>query len=121
VRIHSVIKNLVLNARDATVAVSPRAERERVILVATEGTEAHARLAVIDFGIGIPEGDLGRVFEPFFSTKPESGTGLGLAVAKKIVSLAGGSLTVASKLGEGTRFDVVFPVAASSALPPTGS
>jgi histidine kinase len=110
-QIHSVIKNLVLNARDATLAAPAAAGGDRVILVTTEASVEQARIAVVDRGIGIAPEDLGRVFEPFFSTKPESGTGLGLAVAKKIVSLAGGRLTVESTPGEGTRFDVVFPAA----------
>jgi signal transduction histidine kinase len=107
--LHSLLKNLVLNARDASLAAPAREGAERVIVVSTAGEGGGARVAVIDRGVGIAPEDLSRIFEPFFSTKPESGTGLGLAVAQKIVSLAGGRMSVESKVGQGTRFDVVFP------------
>jgi len=64
-----------------------------------------------DEGTGIPEEDLPRIFEPFFTTKPAGeGTGLGLAVAKRIVAFHNGRIEVESKVGVGTRFVIQFPV-----------
>jgi len=64
-----------------------------------------------DEGTGIPEEDLPRIFEPFFTTKPAGeGTGLGLAVAKRIVDFHNGRIEVESTPGVGTRFTIQFPV-----------
>jgi len=64
-----------------------------------------------DEGSGIPEEDLPRIFEPFFTTKPAGeGTGLGLAVAKRIVDFHNGRIEVESRVGVGTRFVIHFPV-----------
>lgn len=62
-----------------------------------------------DNGVGIPEEHLGRIFDPFFSTKRGSGTGLGLSITYGIVQKLGGQISVQSKVGEGTRFTVVLP------------
>jgi len=69
------------------------------------------RLSVIDTGTGIPEAELGRVFERFHRIegapgRTYEGTGIGLALIQELVQLHGGSITVASTLGQGTRFDV---------------
>jgi len=65
-------------------------------------------IAVSDTGTGIPEADLERVFEPFFSTR-EEGTGLGLAVVKRIVEAHRGGVRVESRPGAGTTFSVWLP------------
>jgi signal transduction histidine kinase len=67
-----------------------------------------ARIAFTDEGTGIPEDVLPRIFEPFFTTK-EKGTGLGLALAARIVEGHGGRITVRSKEGVGSTFDVHLP------------
>jgi signal transduction histidine kinase len=60
---------------------------------------------------GIPEADLKRVFDPFFITNSgESGTGLGLAITYALVQEIGGSISVQSQLGKGTRFDIRLPL-----------
>jgi K+-sensing histidine kinase KdpD len=64
--------------------------------------------------LGIDPADLPRVFEPYFTTK-RAGTGLGLAISRHIVEGLGGSLTMQSTPGEGTRIDVTLP-----ADPPSG-
>jgi len=56
-----------------------------------------------DNGVGIPEENLSRIYEAFFSTKPESGTGLGLGFAQKIVSVYDGTIEVKSEVGSGRR------------------
>ena len=69
-------------------------------------------LRVSDTATGIAPGDLKKVFEPFFTTKAESGTGLGLAQVYGFMRHLGGDVAVESELGVGTRFSLLFPVAA---------
>lgn len=70
-----------------------------------------------DTGVGIDEEDLPRIFEPFYSRRADgvSGTGLGLSITKSIVESHGGTITVESRLGEGSRFTVTFPDADADA------
>ncbi len=70
-----------------------------------------------DTGIGIPEDDLARMFEPFQQLDPRGpgGSGLGLAITKRLVALMQGTIAVESAVDEGTRFSVVLPVGASAA------
>lgn len=68
------------------------------------------RLSVLDTGCGIPEENLKRVFEPLFSTKIK-GIGLGLAIAQRYAQLNGGSLSVESKVGQGTTFWLILNAA----------
>jgi len=64
---------------------------------------------VIDSGPGIPRGILAKLFDPFFSTKPQ-GTGLGLSISQTIMQEHGGSIAVASHEGRGTTVLLNFPV-----------
>jgi signal transduction histidine kinase len=67
-------------------------------------------ISVEDAGKGIAEGDIGRVFDPFFTTKEVGkGTGLGLSVVYGILEKHGGSISVESKEGLGTRFNIHLP------------
>jgi signal transduction histidine kinase len=68
-------------------------------------------LAVSDTGPGIPEDRLPRVFEPFYSGKP-NGSGLGLTIAERIVAAHGGRIEIDSEPGRGTRVTLLFPLAA---------
>ncbi len=110
-KLKQVFLNLGLNAVDAC----PRNGRlARVVFrcVASRGFEADPREGVIveveDNGCGMPGADLGRAFDPFFTTKP-SGTGMGLAIARKIVQGHGGDVVLESKEGEGTVARVWLP------------
>jgi two-component system NtrC family sensor kinase len=68
-------------------------------------------IAIVDTGCGIPEADLKRIFDPFFTTKGVGkGTGLGLSVSHGIIEAHGGTIEVASKVGEGTTFRVCLPL-----------
>src|SRR5205814_1548937 len=70
-------------------------------------------LSVSDNGPGIPPENLSHIFDPFFSTKRAAGgTGLGLSVCHGIVSDHGGTISVQSKVREGTRFTIELPLAA---------
>jgi signal transduction histidine kinase len=66
-------------------------------------------LRVQDTGVGMDEEALGRVFEPYFSTKT-TGTGLGLPIARRNIELSGGSIEVSSVKGAGTTVSVRLPV-----------
>ena len=61
-----------------------------------------------DCGVGIPEDDLGRVFDPYFTTR-RTGTGLGLAIAKNVVEGLGGTIAARSTVGAGTELRVALP------------
>jgi two-component system nitrogen regulation sensor histidine kinase NtrY len=107
-----VLVNLVRNAveaiRDARPALNDGAPRGHVI-VRAEGMEEGIALVVEDDGPGVPEPERARVFDPYFTTKPE-GTGLGLAIVKKIVVEHNGTITVdrGTRLG-GAAFVVALP------------
>jgi signal transduction histidine kinase/ligand-binding sensor domain-containing protein len=104
---YSVLKNLVSNARDALVDTP--GERARCIRIAAVEQGEQLRLEVEDTGPGIAPENLERIFEPFFSTKPETGVGLGLGVVRKLVLLYGGTVQVRSEVGQGTRFVLTLP------------
>jgi len=71
--------------------------------------EGTLRVAVTDTGAGIPKEDLGKVFDPYFTTKP-SGTGLGLAIVHRIVEAHGGEIRLESEPGKGTTFTILLPI-----------
>jgi signal transduction histidine kinase len=74
--------------------------------VARDG--AALRFVVRDHGPGLPEADLERLFEPFF-TKRIRGTGLGLAVCKRLVDLHGGTIAARNAAGGGAEFSIALP------------
>jgi NtrC-family two-component system sensor histidine kinase KinB len=114
-RIEHVFTNLLTNALKFT---NPGG-RVRVFI---EPEETVVRFVVEDTGIGIPQEHLGRVFERFFRVPRNQppGAGLGLAIAKEIVEVHGGSMAVRSTEGEGSRFSFALPCAEalSNAQPP---
>jgi signal transduction histidine kinase len=95
-----VFLNLFINALDAT----GKGGKLRVEAVSSDGK---ITVRVADTGSGIPEGKLEKIFEPFYSTKPQ-GTGLGLAIIKKAVTANGGTISVRSEIGKGTVFELIF-------------
>lgn len=109
--ISQVILNLIKNAAQA---ISDDNNKHKVPTITIRTlTEIHSvRIEIEDNGPGIPEDHIKRVFEPFYSTKsPGLGTGLGLSVSYFIVTQNhGGSITVDSSPGEGTRFSITLPV-----------
>ena len=104
-RIEQVIENLIANA----VQHSPRGASVAVSGVAARAPRAGVLLSVEDDGPGIPESDLDRVFEPFFSRR-RGGTGLGLAIAQRFVEAHGGTLSAANRVAaRGATFTVFLP------------
>ena len=69
-----------------------------------------AVVSIADTGRGIAQGALDRVFEPFYTTKPDA-AGLGLAIAWRTAAAHGGRITIESALGRGTTVDVALPLA----------
>ncbi|MHC4773778.1 MAG: sensor histidine kinase [Planctomycetota bacterium] len=82
----------------------------RIDISAEREDENTVALTIRDDGPGIPEEHIGRIFEPFFSTKGEYGTGLGLSITFGIVEKLGGRIDVQSKVGEGASFTVRLPI-----------
>lgn len=108
-KLQQLFLNLFLNAADAM------AEGGVLGVSMRHADEGGVELRVTDTGHGIAEGALGRVFEPFFTTKPAGeGSGLGLMVARGIVTEHGGGIEVASEEGKGTEFRIRFPDATPS-------
>jgi len=106
-KILQVALNLFGNAIQATrEGGTIRIGLERLGLGVGEGG---ARFVVEDDGCGIAPQNLGRIWEPFFSTKGEAGTGLGLGIVKRIVEEHGGTIRVESEPGKGARFTVDLP------------
>ncbi|MBI4830156.1 MAG: ATP-binding protein, partial [Candidatus Lindowbacteria bacterium] len=77
--------------------------------IAHKDEGAILKISVADTGYGIEEKILDRVQEPFFTTK-RHGTGLGLAICRKIIDAHGGTLTIKSKVGEGTTVEIEIPI-----------
>lgn len=110
-----VLMNLAINAVDAMPLGGRLTVSTRRGPVTDDGT-ATVLLRVSDSGSGMSSEVQERLFEPFFTTKPAGrGTGLGLATSYAIVNEAGGRITVESRLGHGSVFDVVFPLSSAAA------
>ena len=78
--------------------------------------EKAVRIIVEDSGTGISQENLSKVFDPFFSTKSQKGSGLGLSVSYGIIKNHGGRVDVESREGEGTRFSIYLPVVSGEVL-----
>ncbi len=118
-----VLMNLALNARDAMPAGGRLLFRTENVTIdegfravdseATPG--AYVRTSVSDTGVGMDPEQMPLIFEPFYTTKGlATATGLGLATVYGIVKQSGGVVTVDSRLGEGTTFDVYLPCSATT-------
>src|SRR5437867_5649616 len=100
--LREVVLNLIFNAVDAM-------PQGGTIDICTRAEGGSACFSVADPGTGMPSEVIARVFEPFYSTKGERGTGLGLSASHGIVENHGGEILVTSEPGNGTRFEIVLP------------
>jgi PAS domain S-box-containing protein len=101
--LREVILNLLFNAVDAlpqggTIETGARGELDA------------ARFWVADTGCGMPPEVVERIFDPFYTTKGENGTGLGLSASHGIIARHNGQIMVVSEAGEGTRFEISLPI-----------
>jgi C4-dicarboxylate-specific signal transduction histidine kinase len=107
VQLQQVLLNLIMNAIEAMSAV---ATRPRLLSVATMSDEAGVLVCVRDRGVGLEKDALERVFEPFYTTKPQ-GMGIGLAISRSIVETHGGLLWATCNRGPGATFKFRLPTA----------
>src|SRR6266481_6376363 len=101
--LREVVLNLIFNAVDAmpqggTIEAGTRVEGKT------------ARFWIADTGAGMPPEVIARIFEPFYTTKGERGTGLGLSASHGIIENHSGDINVISEPGKGTRFEVILPL-----------
>ena len=116
-QIHQIVMNLATNAAHAMrdtggvlLLALKNVELDGNRFPGEHGSGAYLKLTVGDTGHGIDRETLGRIFDPYFTTKnPGEGTGLGLAVVMGIVENCGGAVSVSSEPGKGSRFHVFFP------------
>lgn len=99
----SILNNLLLNAIEAC-------HSQGQIMIQTTQIDQTLQLSIADSGIGIAASELGKIFEPFYTTKPE-GSGIGLATVHQLVQDLGGKIRVSSRPNEGTEFILEFPLA----------
>ena len=107
------LAQILINLLDNAVKFTPEGGR---VTLSAKMADGRVVLAVRDNGVGIPPGDLPRIFERFYRVgrsrdRREGGTGLGLAIAKHLTQAMGGTIEVESVQGSGTTFRVSLPVA----------
>ncbi len=100
------IINIIFNGIDAM-------EGPGTMIIKTYDTGEWTVLEIIDSGRGMDEATINKIFNPYFSTKGDKGTGLGLNIAKKVFENHGGNIVVESKIGVGTRFVIYLPTVES--------
>ena len=109
IQLQQVVLNLLRNAIEATDS-APLSDASRAITIeATLVGDNQLSLCVADRGPGVPEGDIERVFEAFYSTKI-SGLGIGLSLCRKLIEAHGGSLVAKRRSGGGAAFEFTLPL-----------
>jgi len=103
-KIGQVLINLLRNAAYAT------SENTGEIRITVAANKDHAVIQVQDNGCGIPEEYLPRIWEPFFTTKGDEGTGLGLDICRRIIEEHHGAITCTSRVNVGTTFTISLPL-----------
>ena len=116
--LHRALLNIASNALDA---VEDRSAPQLGVATVLEGDGQWVRIIVIDNGVGIPTSKLADIFKPFVSSKGAKGTGLGLAVSRKILREHGGDILVQSQPGKGTKFILRLPLKSPLSLDSAGT
>lgn len=98
--LQQVLVNLILNAIHAS------STKGVIELLTADHKNNGITLQIRDYGVGIPPEELGRVFDPFYTSNKANGTGLGLSVSYGLIQRYGGNITVNSEVGRWTQFDV---------------
>jgi two-component system sensor histidine kinase SenX3 len=106
-QVTAAVANLVSNA----VSYSPE---DSTVLVSTKAVDGNVEVSVVDQGIGIPHGEIDRIFERFYRVDPArhrstGGTGLGLSIVKHVAATHGGDVRVWSVEGQGSTFTLTLP------------
>ncbi|MCJ7812787.1 ATP-binding protein [bacterium] len=111
-QIQQVITNLLLNSFDAM-------PNNGVLTIRTQKRKSlgidQILISITDSGVGIAKEEISKIFQPFYSTK-EKGTGMGLAICKRIINEHDGEILVKSELGKKTTFSVIFPIQKKSKI-----
>lgn len=116
-QIQQVLMNIINNARYALNERFPEGDEKKKLFIYMHkkelGTETLLRTRIIDFGAGMSKENLNRVFDPFYTTKPQgSGTGLGMNISEGIINNHGGQISYRSRYGYWTAVTIDLPVAA---------
>ncbi|MDM8552145.1 ATP-binding protein [Desulfobacterales bacterium HSG2] len=122
-QLRQVFLNLAINAADAIASIKNKSDGRLIIAseVASDSDRTDCppllKLMFTDNGSGIPEGELGNIFDPFYTTKePGKGTGLGLSVSFMIIEAMGGRIEASSEPDKGTTMAIYLPLAVSCQL-----
>jgi PAS domain S-box-containing protein len=117
-QIQQIILNLAHNGLEAMMENSPKQRQLKIKTYNNSDTDTDtdtdAGICVTDTGGGIKRSDLAKIFEPFYTTKPE-GIGMGLSISRTIIEAHGGKLTAKSVKGKGAKFDICLPAVANEA------
>lgn len=108
-RVRLVLVNLLTNARHALAGRERPADTAGIAIATTRPADARIAIEVSDRGIGISPEHLPRIFDPYFTTR-RTGTGLGLAICRNIIEGLRGTITISSRVGEGTTVRVELPL-----------
>jgi signal transduction histidine kinase len=95
--------------------INPKCDWQRWQSIDEAGVRDYIEIKISDNGNGIPKEDLSKIFEPFYTTKGQKGTGLGLAVIWGIIDNHDGTISVDSKVNEGTTFTILLPLNTNAA------
>ena len=106
-QLHQVLINLLLNASDA---IEKEGGKISITTQFVNKSDDFIEIRVSDTGCGIPQKNLSKIFDPFYTTKGTKGTGLGLAVVWGIIEQHNGTIKVESEIGKGTVFTIHLPV-----------
>lgn len=113
-RLRQALVNIIDNAIQAVGDAVPPGDAQAIAVRTARVDDRRAAITVSDTGSGIPDEDLPRVFDPFFTTR-RTGTGIGLAISRNIIEGLGGRITVASERGRGTEVRIELPLHAATA------